>query len=72
MLYMKLGGVFHVCTTFSGMTSIRVENICRPQLSTELMAWTENASDWFVRPIYVGVQSSGGRVKTEAELDTWT
>jgi len=43
---------------------------CRLQRSGELLTPAENTSDFPIWPVYVGVQSIGGRIETEAELGT--
>lgn len=53
-----------------GMISTRAENFCRPQRPTESTARAENTLECFIWPLYVGLQSFGGRIETEAELDS--
>lgn len=42
-----------------------------PQRPEELLAPTDNTSDCHVWPVYVDVQSVGGRIETEPKLDSW-
>ena len=53
-----------------GMTSIWTGFFCQPRRSIELIAWAENTSDDFIWPLYVVVKRVGGRIETEAELDS--
>ena len=55
------------------MTSTRAEKVGRTHRFTELMARAESPSDCCsISPLYMGVQYVGGRIETEAELDSWT
>ena len=55
---------------YFGMTITRVEKFSLPQRLTELIVSAINTSDGSICLLYVGVQSAGGRIETEAELDS--
>ena len=63
-------GVMPSSVIYLGMTGTTAEAFYRPQRSTELMTLSQNTSDGSIRLLYVGVQSVGSRIETEAELDS--
>ena len=52
------------------MTKTRAEFFYQPHLSTEMVAWAENTSDYYNWPLYMGVQSIVGGIEPEAKLDS--
>lgn len=50
----------------------RAENFCQSQQSTDIMAEAINYSGCSIWPFNKGVQSIGGRIKTNTELNSWT
>ena len=55
---------------YFGMTRRRAETFRLPQPLTQLMAFAETTPDCSIWPLYVGVQSVGGIIETEAQLNS--